>query len=154
MSSPSIFREPAVRRARQEPVCGKSDWRLPTRLQSGDTNADWRLQTGGIARAQFAPAQHDELQPQPAIMRTDAKGPAKPTCHFMGYPLPLNGRYYSALWQEFGNFRSLSDHSRAAPRRERMSMSPALIFYRGQEQIFSVFRYAWGQSPSQFCKRF
>jgi hypothetical protein len=38
MSSPSIFREPAVRRVRQELFCGKSDWRLPTILGfSGQT---------------------------------------------------------------------------------------------------------------------
>ena len=37
---------------------------------------------------------------------------------FHGNPLPLNGMgFYPALWQEFGNFRSLSDHSRAALRR-------------------------------------
>jgi hypothetical protein len=72
-----------------------------------------RLLTGGIERAQFTPAQHDELRPQPAVMRTDAKAPAKPACHFMGHPLPLNAmRYCPALWQEFGNFQSLSDHSR------------------------------------------
>src|SRR5215469_1187876 len=74
MSSLSIFREPAVRRARLEPVCGKSDWRLLTRLQSGDTNAASRLLTGRMERAQFTPAQHDELQPQP--VRTDANLPA------------------------------------------------------------------------------
>ena len=133
----------------------ESDWQLPTRLQSGDSNAASRLLTGGIERAQFTPAQHDKLRPQPVVMRTDAKAPAKPACHFMRHPLPLNAtRYHPALWQEFENFRSLSDHSRAAPRREQMSMSPALIFYRGQEQIFSDFRYAWPQSPSQFCKKF
>jgi hypothetical protein len=98
MSSSSIFREPAVRRARQEPVCGKSDWRLPTRLQSGDTSAASKLLTGGIERAQFTPAQRDELRPLPVVMRTDAKAPAKPACHFMGHPLPLNAmRYYPAL---------------------------------------------------------
>ena len=69
-----------------------------------------RLLTGGIERAQFTAAQHDELRPQPAVMRTDAKAPAKPACHFMGHPLPLNAmRYCPALWQEF-------DHSRAANR--------------------------------------
>jgi hypothetical protein len=66
-----------------------------------------------MERAQFTPAQHDELQPQP--VRTDANAPAKSACHFMGHPLPLNAmRYYPALWQEFENFRFLSDHSRAA----------------------------------------
>jgi hypothetical protein len=46
-------------------------------------------------------------------MRTDAKAPAKPACHFMKHPLSLNAmRYYPALWQQFENFRSLSDHSR------------------------------------------
>jgi hypothetical protein len=87
-----------------------------------------RLLPGGIERAQFTPAQHDELRPQPAVMRTDAKALAKPACDFMGHPHPLNGmRYYSALWQEFENFRSLSDHSRAELRRERMSMSTRSI---------------------------
>src|SRR5262249_15791411 len=86
MSSLSIFREPAVRRARQEPVCGKSDWRMPTRLQSVDTNVASRLLTGWIERAQFTPAQPDELRPQPAIMRTDAKAPDKPACHFIETP--------------------------------------------------------------------
>src|SRR5262249_48109213 len=117
MSSLSIFREPAVRRARQEPVCGKSDWRMPTRLQSVDTNVASRLLTGWIERAQFTPAQPDELRPQPAIMRTDAKAPDKPACHFIETPSHAHAmRYYSALWQEFENFRSLSDHSRAANR--------------------------------------
>jgi len=68
---------------------------------------------GGIERAQLTPAQHGELRPQPVVMRTDAKAPAKPACHFMKHPLPLNAtRYCPALWQEFENFRSLSDHSR------------------------------------------
>ena len=36
---------------------------------------------------------------------------------FHGNPLPLNAmRFYSALWQEFENFRALSDHSLAANR--------------------------------------
>ena len=86
MSSPSIFREPAVPRARLEPVCGKSDWRLPTGLQSGDANEASRLLTGVIERAQFTPAQHDELRPQPTVMKTDDKAPAKPACHFIGTP--------------------------------------------------------------------
>jgi len=72
-----------------------------------------RLLMGGIERAQLTPAQHGELRPQPVVMRTDAKAPAKPACHFMKHPLPLNAtRYCPALWQEFENFRSLSDHSR------------------------------------------
>jgi hypothetical protein len=107
MSSPIIFRDAAVRQTRQEACL----WGI------GDTNVASRLLTARIERAHFTPAQHDEPQPQTAIMRSDAKAPANPASHFMGYPLPLNGRrYYSALWQEFENFRSLSDHSRAANR--------------------------------------
>ena len=86
MSSLSIFREPAVRRARQELFVGKAIGDLPMRLQSGDTNAASRLLTGWIERAQFTPAQHDELRPQPVVMRTDAKAPAKPACHFIETP--------------------------------------------------------------------
>src|SRR5262249_31417098 len=65
---------------------GKAIGDLPMRLQSGDTNAASRLLTGWIERAQFTPAQHDELRPQPVVMRTDAKAPAKPTCHFIETP--------------------------------------------------------------------
>jgi hypothetical protein len=46
---------------------------------------------------------------------------------FHGNPLPLNGMgFYPALWQEFGNFGSLSDHSRAALRRHGADFRAAL----------------------------
>jgi hypothetical protein len=54
-----------------------------SRMQTGEMNAASRLLTGEIERAQFTPAQHDELRPQPAVMRSDAKAPAKPSCHFI-----------------------------------------------------------------------
>ena len=98
--------------------------------------------TGGIKRAQFTPAQHDELRQQPVIMRTDAKAPAKPVCDFMGHPLPLNGmRYYPPLWQEFENFWSLSDHSRMVLPRCVTSHKLGIQTYKDREgrQIATLF---------------
>jgi hypothetical protein len=148
MSSPSIFHEPADQRARQEPVCGKAigDCQPNCRATS-------RLLTVGIKRAQFSPAKHGELRPQPAVMRTDAKAPAKPACHFMEHPLPLNGmRFYSTLWQEFENFRSLSDHSRAAPR-QRLSDLRKFALATSWKTLTSSLRPRSGEAASRRPQR-
>jgi hypothetical protein len=51
--------------------------------------------------------------------REDRRQSAGQAClPFHGNPLPLNAvRFYPAMWQEFENFRALSDHLRAADQR-------------------------------------
>jgi hypothetical protein len=100
----------------------KSDWRLPTRLQSGEMN-----QLGG-----YREVGSGALSPRPWLMtirtsarathvvRTDAKAPAKPACRFMG---TLSRSTQCGFIRQCGKssriFGVLSDHLRA-------EMPPAL----------------------------
>jgi hypothetical protein len=86
-----------------------------------------------MGRTQFTPAVADDTDVNMRhARREDRRQSAGHACQpFHGNPLPLNGmRFYSAMWQEFENFRALSDHSRAADRREKAAEPGGLVCNR------------------------
>ena len=78
----------------------ETDLRLPTRLQSGATNAVSKLMRGETGRTHFTQAVAGDSEVRHARHEHRRQSAGEACLPFHGNPLPLNAmRFYSAMWR-------------------------------------------------------